>query len=89
MDMLLLKLILIELGYPVYYLESLFHFYMRSLLSFAPMTKVFHLAPFEVVSKKGKTRLLHYLNSPKDRSNNHTPLLILYAPINRLSHSGY
>ena len=78
-----LRTILIELGYPVYYLESLFHFYMRSLLSFAPMTKVFHLAPFEVVSKKGKTRLLHYLNSPKDMSNNHTPLLILYAPINR------
>jgi hypothetical protein len=50
-----LRTILIELGYPVYYYESLFYFYMRNLLSFAPMRKVFRLAPFEVVSKKGKT----------------------------------
>jgi hypothetical protein len=34
-----LRTILIELGYPVYYLESLFYFYMRNLVSFAPMRK--------------------------------------------------
>jgi polyhydroxyalkanoate synthase len=39
-------------------------------------------APFEVLYKRGKTQLLHYLG-PKDSSDNHTPLLILYAPINR------
>jgi polyhydroxyalkanoate synthase len=75
-----LRTILIELGYPVYYLESLFYFYMRNLVSFAPMRK--ENAPFEVLYKKGKTQLLHYLG-PKDSSDNHTPLLILYAPINR------
>ena len=78
-----LRTILIELGYPVYYLESLFHFYKRNVVSFAHTRKVFGLAPFKLVSKKGKTRLLHYLSSPKDSSNNRTSLLILYAPINR------
>lgn len=75
-----LRTILIELGYPVYYLESLFYFYMRNLVSFVPMGK--ENAPFEVLYKKGKTRLLHYLG-PKDSRDNHPPLLILYAPINR------
>jgi poly(3-hydroxyalkanoate) synthetase len=78
-----LRAVLIELGYPVHYLEQSFLQYKQTIVSSLPMGIGYDLAPYEIVYKRGKARLLHYLCDSKDRKGNLTPLLIVYAPINR------
>jgi polyhydroxyalkanoate synthase len=70
-------------GYPVDFLDRLFDWYVRSHLVFSLIPKEAHLAPFDVVYIKGKTRLLHYRGpglegTPAKKQS----LLIIYAPIN-------
>lgn len=74
-----------QAGYPIDYFDRLFDWYVRSTMVFSLIPKESHLAPFEVIYRKGKMRLLHY-----HRHDHHTsksakkqqPLLIIYAPIN-------
>jgi polyhydroxyalkanoate synthase subunit PhaC len=47
-------------GYPVSYLDRMFDFYVRSHMVFSLIPKEYHLAPFDVAHRKGKTRLIHY-----------------------------
>ena len=72
-------------GYPVYYFGWLFDSFVRNIMVFASIEKDFDLTPFDTMSVRGKTRLLHY-----KRINKHTqdqepahPILMIYAPINR------
>lgn len=69
-------------GYPIDYLDHLFDWYVRSDLVFSLIPKESHLAPFDVVYRKGKTRLLHYRGSAQETLAKKQPLLIIYAPIN-------
>jgi polyhydroxyalkanoate synthase len=70
-------------GYPVDYLDRLFDWYVRSHLVFSLIPKESHLSPFDVVYRKGKTRLLHYRGYGEETSTaKKQPLLIIYAPIN-------
>ncbi len=79
-----LRTILREAGYPVYYIGRLFDSYLRNIMDFASIEKDFDLAPFDIMSVKAKTRLLHYHNNigAKVEDKRHT-LLIICAPINR------
>jgi len=81
-----LRTILREAGYPVYYIGWLFDSYVRKIMVFASIEKDFDLAPFDIMSVKGKTRLLHYHHNNgakgKDEDKRQT-LLIICAPINR------
>lgn len=47
-------------GYPVVFLDRMFDFYVRNHMVFSLIPKEYHLAPFDVAYRKGKTRLLHY-----------------------------
>jgi polyhydroxyalkanoate synthase len=70
-------------GYPVDYLDRLFDWYVRSHLVFSLIPKESHLSPFDVVYRKGKTRLLHYRGYGQETpAAKKQPLLIIYAPIN-------
>jgi polyhydroxyalkanoate synthase len=87
-----------ELGYAVDVLDRLFDFYVRSIMVFSMIPKESHLAPFDVIHRKGRTRLLHYRGANKTGSSKTVdnsgkklasfssiekhPLLIIYAPIN-------
>jgi polyhydroxyalkanoate synthase len=81
-----LRTILREAGYPVYYIGWLFDSYLRNIMVFASIEKDFDLAPFDIMSVKAKTRLLHYHHNNgakgKDEDKRQT-LLIICAPINR------
>jgi polyhydroxyalkanoate synthase len=69
-------------GYPIEYLDGLFDWYVRSHLVFSLIPKESHLAPFDVVYRKGKTKLLHYRRYGQETLAKKHPLLIIYAPIN-------
>ncbi|AFU58962.1 poly(R)-hydroxyalkanoic acid synthase [Candidatus Nitrososphaera gargensis Ga9.2] len=70
-------------GYPVDYLDRLFDWYVRSHLVFSLIPKESHLAPYDVVYRKGKARLLHYRAFGQEAPTaKKQPLLIIYAPIN-------
>jgi polyhydroxyalkanoate synthase len=77
-------------GYPIDYLDQLFGWYIKgsNILSFSFIRKESHLAPFDIVFRKGKARLLHYRINDEETSsfittmNKQQPLLIVYAPIN-------
>jgi polyhydroxyalkanoate synthase subunit PhaC len=70
-------------GYPIDYLDRLFDWYVRSHLVFSLIPKESHLAPFDVIYRKGKTRLLHYRGYGRETAAaKKQPLLIIYAPIN-------
>ncbi|HKZ61009.1 MAG TPA: alpha/beta fold hydrolase [Nitrososphaera sp.] len=70
-------------GYPIEYLDRLFDWYVRSQLVFSLIPKESHLAPFDVLYRKGKARLLHYRGYHQETSAvKKQPLLIVYAPIN-------
>jgi polyhydroxyalkanoate synthase len=78
-----------KMGYPVAYLDWMFDWHAKSRMVFSLIPKESHLAPFDVVYRKGKTRLLHYSNNDQETSPSSTaikkqqqPLLIIYAPIN-------
>ena len=82
-----------KIGYPVAYLDWMFDWYVRGFMVFSLIRKESHLAPFDVVYRKGKARLLHYSNNEQETSSSATtavekkqqqrqPLLIIYAPIN-------
>ena len=80
-----LRTILRKAGYPVYYFGWLFDSFVRNIMVFASIEKDFDLTPFDTMSVRGKTRLLHYRSINKhtqDKKRAH-PLLIIYAPINR------
>jgi polyhydroxyalkanoate synthase subunit PhaC len=80
-----LRTILRKAGYPVYYFDWLFDSFVRNIMVFASIEKDFDLTPFDTMSVRGKTRLLHYKNINKhtqDQEHAH-PLLMIYAPINR------
>jgi hypothetical protein len=49
-----------EADYPLYYIGWLFDFYVRNIMVFASIEKDFDLTPFDIMSVKGKTRVLHY-----------------------------
>jgi polyhydroxyalkanoate synthase len=85
-----LRSILRKNGYPVYYFSWLFDSIVRNLMVFASIEKDFDLSPFDIMSIKDKTRVLHYhkgiKNSYPDVSKDEKikhPLLLIYAPINR------
>jgi polyhydroxyalkanoate synthase len=72
-------------GYPVYYFGWLFDSFVRNIMVFASIEKDFDLTPFDTMSVRGKTRLLHYKSIDKhtqDQEPAH-PILMIYAPINR------
>lgn len=88
-----------QIGYPVYFSRWLFNSYVKNLLAVASVQKndFDRLTPFDVMFAKGKARLLHYYNSdsgkdittkrhqasPMSSSLPQSPVLLLYAPINR------
>src|SRR5215472_16079587 len=81
-----LRTILRKAGYPVDYFRLLFDSFIRYTMVFASIKKDFDLSPFDTLSVRGKTRLLHY----KSIDDKHTqdqkpahPILMIYAPINR------
>jgi poly[(R)-3-hydroxyalkanoate] polymerase subunit PhaC len=84
-----LRTTLRESGYPVYYFGWLFDSFVRNMMVFASIEKDFDLTPFDTISVRGKSRLLHYKSinkniESKDRGDARThSILIIYAPINR------
>ncbi|HYA84152.1 MAG TPA: poly-beta-hydroxybutyrate polymerase, partial [Candidatus Bathyarchaeia archaeon] len=80
-----LRTIIRKAGYPVDYYRWLFDSFIRNVTVFTSIGKDFDLSPFDTLSVKGKTRLLHYksiLEYSQDQKPVH-PVLIIYAPINR------
>jgi polyhydroxyalkanoate synthase subunit PhaC len=80
-----LRTILRNAGYPVDYFRWLFDSFIRYITVFTSTAKDFDLSPFDTLSVKGKTRLLHYksiIEHSQDQEPVH-PVLIIYAPINR------
>ncbi len=80
-----------KMGYPVAYLDWMFDWYVKSFMVFSVLRKESHLAPFDIVYRKGKARLLHYRITDQETSSStitvekkqqRQPLLIIYAPIN-------
>ncbi|HEU4447845.1 MAG TPA: alpha/beta fold hydrolase [Nitrososphaeraceae archaeon] len=76
-----------NMGYTMGYVDWMFAWYVKSFMVFSLIRKESHLAPFDVVYRKGKARLLHYRNNGQDTSSTiskkqQQPLLIIYAPIN-------
>ncbi|MFY9798545.1 MAG: alpha/beta fold hydrolase [Candidatus Nitrosopolaris sp.] len=72
-------------GYPVYYFGWLFDCFVRNIMVFASIEKDFDLSPFDTMSVRGKTRLLHYKSINKHTQDIEPahPILMIYAPINR------
>lgn len=68
-----------RMGYPVLLINDLIDEYLGAtmMLSHVPVRP--YNTAHEVVYKRGDKRLLHYGSSPKYK----TPILIVYAPINR------
>lgn len=75
-----LRRIFREAGYPVDYMDQMFDTYVHSMMALANLPDGFKLTPSDVVLTNGKTRLLHYKVDAQKKS---TPLLVIYAPINR------
>src|SRR5215218_1889978 len=80
-----------KVGYLIGYLDWMFDWYVKNCMVFSLIPKESHLAPFDVIYRKGKARLLHYRNNDQETSSSSTtttikkqqqPLLIIYAPIN-------
>ena len=75
-----------KIGYPIDYLDWMFDWYVKSRMVFSVIPKESHLAPFDVIYRKGKARLLHYHKDDQENSSTikkqKQPLLIIYAPIN-------
>ena len=75
-----------KIGYPIDYLDWMFDWYVKSRMVFSLIPKESHLAPFDVIYRKGKARLLHYHKNDQEISSTikkqKQPLLIIYAPIN-------
>ncbi|MDQ3968984.1 MAG: alpha/beta fold hydrolase [Thermoproteota archaeon] len=75
-----------KIGYPIDYLDWMFDWYVKSHMVFSLIPKESHLAPFDVIYRKGKARLLHYHKNDQETSftmkKQEQPLLIIYAPIN-------
>ena len=75
-----------KIGYPIDYLDWMFGWFVKSRMVFSSIPKESHLAPFNVIFRKGKARLLHYRNNDQEISSSmkkqKQPLLIVYAPIN-------
>lgn len=75
-----------KIGYPIDYFDWMFDWYVKSRMVFSLIPKESHLAPFDVIYRKGKARLLHYHKNDQEISSTikkqKQPLLIIYAPIN-------
>jgi polyhydroxyalkanoate synthase subunit PhaC len=75
-----------KIGYPIDYFDWMFDWYVKSCMVFSLIPKESHLAPFDVIYRKGKARLLHYHKNDQEISSTikkqKQPLLIIYAPIN-------
>lgn len=75
-----------KIGYPIDYLDWMFGWFVKGRMVFSSIPKESHLAPFNVIFRKGKARLLHYRNNDQEISSSmkkqKQPLLIVYAPIN-------
>jgi polyhydroxyalkanoate synthase len=70
-------------GYPIEYFDRIFDWYVRSHLALSLIPKESQMAGYEVVHKRGKSRLLHYLGTGQEsKTEKKQPLLIIYAPIN-------
>ncbi len=80
-------------GYPIDYLDRLVDSYRQTVRVPLSISKDFKLAPYNVVYRKGKFRLLHYRQNTLERNGNENqhyqwqesqqPLLIVYTPINQ------
>jgi hypothetical protein len=84
-----------KMGYPVFILDRMFDWYVKSCMVFSLIPKESHLAPHDVIYSKGKARLLHYhkngqggistsstVRKQDQQPQQQQPLLIIYAPIN-------
>ncbi|MEM2759612.1 MAG: alpha/beta fold hydrolase [Nitrososphaerales archaeon] len=68
-----------RMGYPVSLINDLIDQYLRGIMVFSNIpVRPYHTA-HEIVRRKDDTRLLRYKSSSKYK----TPLLIVYAPVNR------
>lgn len=68
-----------RMGYPVSMINDLTDQYLRANMVLSNIPHKLYETPHEVVREKDDTRLLRYHLSPRYK----TPLLIVYAPINR------
>jgi polyhydroxyalkanoate synthase len=68
-----------RMGYPVLMINDFIDQYLRASMTFSNIPVRPYETPHEIARKKDDTRLLRYHSSPKYK----TPLLIVYAPINR------
>ena len=68
-----------RMGYPVFMINDFIEQYLRASMVFSNAPSKLYETPHEIVRKKDDTRLLRYHSSSKYK----TPLLIVYAPINR------
>jgi len=64
-----LRTILRKAGYPVDYFRRLFDSFIRYIMVFASIKKDFDLSPFDTLSVRGKTRLLHYKSIDNKQKN--------------------
>ena len=71
-----------NIGYHTHYFDALFESCVRNMYLASSMQKDFELTPFDIEYTSGNTRLLHYHNENKNK-NDLSPLLIIYAQINR------
>lgn len=60
-------------GYNVDALDRMFDFYVRAHMVFSLIPKESHLAPFDVIYRKGKARLLHYRAASGTDNSKTTP----------------
>lgn len=68
-----------RMGYPVLLINEIIDEYLQASMVLANIPVEPHETPHKVVHRKDATRLLRYSSSPEYK----TPLLIVYAPINR------
>src|SRR5919197_4684482 len=75
--------------YIVDYFDFIFDLCIYNLMVLLSIPREHNLSPFDVVYSKEKVRLLHYQsnnnsnNVTNSQNNAKSPLLIIYAPINR------
>jgi polyhydroxyalkanoate synthase len=83
-----------NMGYPTHYFDTLFEKYVRKMYLASAVQKDFNLTPFDIEYINGNIRLIHYRNENEYKNINDinnknknkkdlTPLLIIYAQINR------
>jgi len=82
-----------NVGYPLYFFDSIFDYYIRNTYLISSIQKDFELSPFDIEYINNNIRLIHYhskknndidiKNNENEKKRDKTSLLIIYAPINR------